>query len=130
MRVKIVKNKIAPPFRTAEFDILYNRGISYAGDVIDLATKYEITQKSGAFYSYKDIKLGQGRENAKGFLETNHKVLKEIEKEVLAIVEKLHKEESRGLDHIHGGLSPAAPVAAPVKATAKTAIRTSASKEV
>ncbi len=130
VRVKIVKNKIAPPFRTAEFDILYNRGISYAGDVIDLATKYEITQKSGAFYSYKDIKLGQGRENAKGFLETNHKVLKEIEKEVLAIVEKLHKEESRGLDHIHGGLSPAAPVAAPVKATAKTAIRTSASKEV
>ena len=130
VRVKIVKNKIAPPFRTAEFDILYNRGISYAGDVIDLATKYEITQKSGAFYSYKDIKLGQGRENAKGFLETNHKVLKEIEKEVLAMVEKLHKEESRGLDHIHGGLSPAAPVAAPVKATAKTAIRTSASKEV
>lgn len=130
VRVKIVKNKIAPPFRTAEFDILYNRGISYAGDLLDLGSRHEVVQKSGAFYSYKEIKLGQGRENAKGFLETNHKVMKEIEKEVLAIVEKLHKEENRGLDHVHGGLSPAAPVATPVKATAKAAIRTSASKEV
>lgn len=125
VRVKIVKNKIAPPFRSAEFDILYNRGISYAGDLIDLATKYEIAHKSGAFYAYKETKLGQGRENAKSFLETNQKVLRELEKEVREVVEKLHKEEARGLDH-H------APEAAmtPVKVAAKTAARSSASKEV
>lgn len=95
VRVKIVKNKIAPPFRTAEFDILYNRGISYSGDVIDLAVKYEVVQKSGAFYTYKDQKLGQGRENAKAFLDSNPKVLKELEKEVRDHVEKIHKEEAR-----------------------------------
>ncbi len=125
VRVKIVKNKIAPPFRSAEFDILYNKGISYTGDLIDLATKYEIAHKSGAFYAYKETKLGQGRENAKSFLESNQKVLKELEKEVREVVEKLHKEEARGLDH-H------APETAmtPVKVAAKTATRSSASKEV
>lgn len=129
VRVKIVKNKIAPPFRTAEFDILYNRGISFAGDLLDLASKYEIAQKSGAFYSYKETKLGQGRENAKSFLETNPKILKELEKEVREIIGKIHMEEDRGLDHVHGGITPAR-AAAPVKAAAKAAIRTSASKEV
>ena len=124
-----MKNKIAPPFRTAEFDILYNRGISFAGDLLDLASKYEVAQKSGAFYSYKETKLGQGRENAKSFLEGNPKILKELEKEVRELIGKIHKEEDRGLDHVHGGITPA-PVAAPVKAVVKTAIRTSASKEV
>jgi recombination protein RecA len=131
VRVKIVKNKIAPPFRTAEFDILYNRGISYAGDLIDLASKYEIAHKSGAFYTYKDIKLGQGRENAKGFLETNQKVLRELEKEVREVVLKLHKEEARGLDHVFASPAPVeAPVAAaaPAKAVVK-APRSVISKE-
>jgi len=91
VRVKIVKNKVAPPFRTAEFDILYNKGISYTGDILDLATKYEIARKSGAFYSYKDIKMGQGRDNVKSFLESNEKVLRQIEKEVLETVKKMEK---------------------------------------
>jgi recombination protein RecA len=95
VRVKVVKNKIAPPFRSAEFDILYNRGISYTGDIIDLATKYEITRKSGAFYTYGNLKLGQGRENVKNFLEGNKKVLTELEKEVREIVSKLKNEEEK-----------------------------------
>lgn len=78
-RVKIVKNKIAPPFKTAEFDIMYNRGISFVGDLLDLGVKYERIHKSGAFYSYGDTKLGQGREGAKGFLLGNEKVSKAIE---------------------------------------------------
>ncbi|MFA6917458.1 MAG: recombinase RecA [Candidatus Gracilibacteria bacterium] len=84
VRVKIVKNKIAPPFKTAEFDIMYNKGISFEGDLLDLATKYNIARKSGAFYTYKETKLGQGRENAKMFLLENDKVLKSIEKDVRA----------------------------------------------
>lgn len=93
VRVKVVKNKIAPPFKTAEFDIIYNKGISYTGDLIDLATRYEITRKSGAFYTYKDLKLGQGRENAKSFLATNEKILKALEKEVLDLISRIKKEE-------------------------------------
>lgn len=96
VRVKVVKNKIAPPFKVAEFDIIYNKGISYTGDLIDLATKYEITRKSGAFYSYKDLKLGQGRESAKDFLAKNEKVLKAVEKDVLEHMNKLRKEENEG----------------------------------
>jgi recombination protein RecA len=82
VRVKIVKNKIAPPFKTAEFDIMYNKGISTEGDLLDLATKYNIARKSGAFYTYKETKLGQGRENAKMFLLENNKILKAIEKDI------------------------------------------------
>ena len=81
-RVKIVKNKIAPPFKTAEFDIMYNKGISYVGDLLDLGVKYERVHKSGAFYSYGDVKLGQGREGAKGFLMGNEKVAKAIETDI------------------------------------------------
>jgi recombination protein RecA len=82
VRVKIVKNKVAPPFKVAEFDILYNKGISIEGDVLDLAAKYELVRKAGAFYSYGDLKLGQGRENSKMFLEANEKITKEIQKKV------------------------------------------------
>ena len=82
VRVKIVKNKIAPPFREAEFDIMYNEGISKSGDVIDLATKYEIVEKSGAWFSYKDEKIAQGREAAKKYLDANPKILEEIIKQV------------------------------------------------
>ena len=97
VRVKVVKNKVAPPFRTAEFDIMYNRGISHTGDLIDLATKYEITRKSGAFYTYKDLKLGQGRENVKNFLENNKKVFQEMEKEVREIIAKLKSDQDKGI---------------------------------
>lgn len=81
-KVKIVKNKIAPPFRTAEFDIMYNEGISKTGDVLDLAAQHGVVGKSGAWYDYKDGKIGQGREAVKVYLKENPKVLEEIEKEV------------------------------------------------
>jgi recombination protein RecA len=78
-RVRVVKNKVSPPFRTAEFDIMFNEGISKAGDVLDLSTQLEIVQKRGAFFSYGDLRLGQGRENAKEFLRQNPDVMAEIE---------------------------------------------------
>src|SRR5689334_15615924 len=81
-RVKVVKNKVAPPFRTAEFDIMFNEGISKSGDVLDLATKFEVVQKRGAFFSYGDIRLGQGRENAKDYLRQNPDLMNEIEGEI------------------------------------------------
>jgi len=79
VRVRVVKNKVAPPFRTAEFDIMYNEGISKVGDIIDLATALEIVTKRGAFFSYGDLRLGQGRENAKEFLRQNRELSNEIE---------------------------------------------------
>ena len=78
-RVKIVKNKVAPPFRTAEFDIMFNEGISKSGDVLDLATKFEVVQKRGAFFSYGDIRIGQGRENSKDFLRQNPDLMNELD---------------------------------------------------
>jgi recombination protein RecA len=78
-RVRVVKNKVAPPFRTAEFDIMYNEGISKVGDLIDLATTHEIVQKRGAFFSYGETRIGQGRENAKEFLRQNPAMAEEIE---------------------------------------------------
>jgi recombination protein RecA len=82
VRVRVVKNKVAPPFRTAEFDIMYNEGISKVGDIIDLATQLEIITKRGAFFSYGDIRLGQGRENAKEFLRQNADLANEIEQAI------------------------------------------------
>lgn len=83
-KVKIVKNKIAAPFRIAEFDIMYNEGISKTGDILDLAVEHEILGKSGAFYKYNDQNIGQGRENAKRYLLENPEVMAEIEKKVRA----------------------------------------------
>jgi recombination protein RecA len=81
-RVRVVKNKVAAPFRTAEFDIMYNEGISKVGDIIDLATAMEVITKRGAFFSYNDTRLGQGRENAKEFLRQNIELCDEIENTV------------------------------------------------
>jgi len=81
-KVKVVKNKIAPPFRTAEFDIMYNEGISATGDVLDLAVIHGIVGKAGAWFDYKDAKIGQGREATKIYLKENPKVLAEIDKAV------------------------------------------------
>ena len=83
-RVRIVKNKVAPPFKDAEFDIMYGKGISRAGDVLDLAVANDIVDKSGAWFSYKGEKIGQGRENAKQYLETNAAVMEEVEQAVRA----------------------------------------------
>ena len=82
VRVKVVKNKVAPPFKMAEFDIMYGQGISSIGDVLDLAVTGDIVQKMGAWYAYKDEKIGQGRENTKAFLEENHDLLSDIVKQV------------------------------------------------
>ena len=76
----MVKNKVAPPFREAEFDIMYNQGISKEGDLIDLAAAHEIVQKAGAWYEYKGEKIAQGREAAKKYLAENPKVFDEIAK--------------------------------------------------
>ena len=81
-RVKIVKNKVAPPFKEAEFDIMFGEGISYAGDVLDLAVNCDIINKSGAWFAYEGNKIGQGRENARQYLKDNPDVLEEIDKKV------------------------------------------------
>lgn len=82
VRVRVVKNKVAAPFRTAEFDIMYNEGISKVGDILDLGTELEVITKRGAFYSYNDTRLGQGRENSKEFLQQNPELCAEIEQSV------------------------------------------------
>lgn len=81
-RVKVVKNKIAPPFREAEFDIMYNQGISRSGDILDLAVTNNIVEKAGAWFAYGEGKIGQGREAAKTYLEENPKVMEEVAKKV------------------------------------------------
>lgn len=81
-RIKVVKNKVAPPFKEAEFDIMFGQGISTEGDVLDLAVNCNIINKSGAWFAYKDEKIGQGRENAKGYLKDNPAVLEEVTKKV------------------------------------------------
>lgn len=81
-RVKVVKNKVSPPFKEAIFDIMYGQGISREGDVLDLATELDIVNKSGAWYSYGDVRLGQGRENVKAFFKENQELLQEIELKV------------------------------------------------
>ena len=81
-RVKIVKNKIAPPFKQAEFDIMYGEGISHEGCLVDLGAEYEIINKSGAWYSYGDVRLGQGKEKVKDFLRENPELAKEIETKI------------------------------------------------
>jgi recombination protein RecA len=86
-RVRVVKNKVSPPFKEAEFDIIYGKGISREGDVLDLAVDHDLIEKAGTWYSYRDQRIGQGRENTKAFLETNPEVLGQIEGE---ITERFH----------------------------------------
>ena len=81
-RVKIVKNKLAPPFREAEFDVMYGEGISREGDLLDLAVEHKIVDKSGAWFAYGGDRLGQGRENSKQFLKDNPQVARAIEEKV------------------------------------------------
>jgi recombination protein RecA len=90
-RVRVVKNKVSPPFKEAEFDIIYGRGISREGDVLDLAVDHNIVEKSGTWYSWKDQRIGQGRENAKTFLEANPEVFQQIEEDI------------KGRFHLKGG---------------------------
>jgi len=98
-RVKVVKNKVAPPFREAEFEIFYNEGISYEGSVLDAGVELGVVEKSGSWYSYKGTRLGQGKENVRLFLKENKEVLKEIEREVK---EKAGIQEGRNESHSQG----------------------------
>lgn len=96
VRVKVVKNKVAPPFQEAEFDIMFGKGISREGDVLDLAVKHDIIMKSGAWYSYNGEKIGQGRENAKAYLADNPAVFEEAERLVRCkYLEKKAEEEAK-----------------------------------
>ena len=81
-KVKVVKNKLAPPFREAEFDIIYGEGISKEGNVLDLAVEHSVVEKSGTWYTYETERIGQGRENAKRYLKDNPKVLADLEAKV------------------------------------------------
>lgn len=95
-RVKVVKNKVAPPFKECEFDILYGKGVSYIGDVLDLASEMDIVEKSGSWFSYKGERLGQGRENAVALLEEKPEILKEIDNRVREHVGLTAKGDSNG----------------------------------
>ena len=86
VRVKVVKNKVAPPFKQSEFDIMYGQGISYEGDVLDLAVSGDIVEKTGAWYSFDDMKIGQGRENSKTYLRDNKEVLEKITSKVMSFM--------------------------------------------
>jgi len=83
-RVKVVKNKVSPPFKEVEFDIMYGEGISKVGELVDIGVKAGVVEKSGSWYSYKDERIGQGRENAKLFLKQNPGVASEIEDKIRA----------------------------------------------
>lgn len=91
VKVKVVKNKVAPPFQTCEFDIMYNEGISYAGDLLDVGVALDVLSKSGAWYQYTEQKLGQGREASKDYLRNNPKIAKAIEKEIWRKVKEASK---------------------------------------
>lgn len=101
VKVKIAKNKVAPPFKTAEFDIIYGKGISKEGDILDLAADVDIVNKSGAWYAYKETRIGQGRENAKQFLRDNPDICQEIENQV---------REHYGLPGLDGTTASGSPV--------------------
>ena len=83
-RIKVVKNKVAPPFKTAEFDIIYGEGISHEGSVLDMAVNHKIINKTGAWYSYGDMRMAQGRDNARLFLKDNQELCNEIEHKLRA----------------------------------------------
>jgi len=123
-KVKVVKNKVAAPFREAEFDIMYGEGISREGDMLDLAVNNNIVEKSGAWFSYKNERIGQGRENAKGFLKENKDIAAKIEAEVRKVMGLAGPAEKTaaatngaGTDHAHhpSAPAPARPIAMPRK---------------
>ena len=91
-RAKVVKNKVAPPFKEAEFDIMFGQGISKVGEIVDIAVKLGIVNKSGAWFSYGDVRLGQGRDNAKEYFKANPALAKEVEDKVFAAMEKAKAE--------------------------------------
>jgi recombination protein RecA len=115
-RVKVVKNKLAPPFREIEFDILYGQGISRTGDLVDLASELGIIEKSGAWFSYGTDRIGQGRENAKAYLEQHPELMEKIEAMVLV---------KHGIKRKGQQAAPAQPNGAPVEEKAKKPVAVS-----
>lgn len=93
VNIKVVKNKVAPPFKTTQVDIIYGKGISRDGEVLDLAVEKDIVEKSGAWYAYKGEKIGQGRENAKTFLSTHSEIMEEITQAIKDSLESDNKSE-------------------------------------
>ena len=111
-RVKVSKNKVAPPFKEAEFDIVYGQGISREGELLDMAVKFEIIQKSGAWFSYESERLGQGRDNVKEYIRTNPEFAAEIETKIKAAIKQQVDEKNEKLAEKVKKVGPAAPVAA------------------
>lgn len=97
-KVKIVKNKVAPPFKTAEFDIIFGEGISTEGDLLDLGVKYDLIDKAGTYFNYGEIRLGQGRENARQFLKENKEVAKELDTKLREVTGLLAVAQDAALD--------------------------------
>jgi recombination protein RecA len=91
-KVKVVKNKVAPPFRTAEFDIMYGEGVSKTGEILDLAVEFEIIKKSGSWFSYGDTKLGQGRDAVKALIKDNPELADELEEKIKTQIKELAAE--------------------------------------
>jgi recombination protein RecA len=91
-KVKVVKNKVAPPFRTAEFDIMYGEGVSKTGEILDLAVEFEIIKKSGSWFSYGDTKLGQGRDAVKALIKDNPELADELEEKIKSKIKELAAE--------------------------------------
>lgn len=111
-RAKVVKNKIAPPFREGEFDIMYGQGISKVGELVDLGAKLDLIQKSGAWYSMGETRIGQGRDNAKQFLHDNPEIAKKLEEDIRAHADQLMSPQSRAAALAAGRIQePEAPVA-------------------
>jgi recombination protein RecA len=97
-RVKVVKNKVAPPFKQVEFDIMYGEGISKIGEILDLGVKAGLVEKAGAWFSYDSVRIGQGRENAKTFLKENDELRERLERAIRARTEKVAEEMMTGPD--------------------------------
>lgn len=132
-KCKVVKNKVAPPFKSCEFDMLYGKGISKVGEIVDLATEIDIIKKSGAWFSYKDMRIGQGRENTKKYLLENPDIMEEIETQVREHADAIINAQLGGDDEAVAPEAPAieeAPVEAAEKAPAKSAAKKSTKKSV
>lgn len=113
-KCKVIKNKVAPPFKTCEFDMIFGHGISRMGEVVDYAVELGIIKKSGAWFSYNDMRIGQGRENTKKFLEENEDIRLEIEEKVMANAQRIDNEMNPEEDD-DTDTAPSAPAAAPVE---------------
>ena len=95
VRIKVVKNKVAPPFKEAEIDIIFAEGISKTGDLVDVASQYDVIQKTGAWYAYNGEKIGQGRENAKKYFADNPEIYEEVYAKTMAEIERINEEKKK-----------------------------------